>query len=233
MFFNSFLPTNVGGDVVKGYIVARDQGQAGFVVASLLLDRAINLGLLFCLGVFALLLQAGQRLWAAGFLVLLGIVLLAALASARGLLARVRRWPHTGTRGKVAGLLAPVLELAATPRLLFPTLLAALASQVFKTIHNVFVILALGLQIPAFCVWYVIPLFGFVSALPVSIGGLGLREMVAQGIAGPLHLDNTHLVALSLAGHLMVVLVNMLGALPFLLRKKGIRSQGSEDGRRD
>ena len=65
----------------------------------------------------------------------------------------------------------------------------------------------------------VIPLFGIVSALPVSIGGLGLREMVAQGISGPMHLDNTHLVTLSLAGHLMVVLVNMLGVLPFLLRK--------------
>ena len=219
MFFNSFLPSNVGGDVVKGYIVARDQGQTGFVVTSLLLDRVINLGMLLCIGVFTLLLQLGDRLWAAGFLVLLAGLLLGVLASARWLQAKVRGWPHSGLRGKVAPLLEPVFELAATPRLLFPTLLAAFASQFFKTLHNVFVILALGLKIPTFCVWYVIPLFGIVSALPVSIGGLGLREMVAQGISGPMHLDNTHLVTLSLAGHLMVVLVNMLGALPFLLRK--------------
>jgi len=221
MFFNSFLPSNVGGDVVKGYIVARDQGQTGFVVTSLLLDRVINLGLLLCMGVFTLLLQLGDRLWAAGFLVLLAGLLLGVLASARWLQGKVRRWPQAGLRGKVAALLDPVFELAATPRLLFPTLLAAFASQFLKTLHNVFVILALGLKIPTFCVWYVIPLFGMVSALPVSIGGLGLREMVAQGISGPMHLDNTHLVTLSLAGHLMVVLVNMLGALPFLLRKTG------------
>ncbi len=220
MFFNSFLPSNVGGDVVKGYIVARDQGQTGFVVTSLLLDRVINLGMLLCIGVFTLLLQLGDRLWAAGFLVLLALLLLGVLVSARWLQGKVRGWPKTGLRGKLGGLLEPVFELAASPRRLFPTLLAAFASQFFKTWHNVFVILALGLKIPTFCVWYVIPLFGMVSALPVSIGGLGLREMVAQGLSGPMHLDNTHLVTLSLAGHLMVVLVNMLGALPFLLRKK-------------
>lgn len=221
MFFNSFLPSNVGGDVVKGYIVARDQGQTGFVVTSLLLDRVINLGMLLCIGVFTLLLQLGDRLWAAGLLVLLALLLLGVLVSARWLQGKVRCWPQTGMRGKLGCLLEPVFELAATPRLLIPTLLAAFASQFFKTLHNVFVILALGLKIPTFCVWYVIPLFGIVSALPVSVGGLGLREMVAQGISGPMHIDNTHLVTLSLAGHLMVVLVNMLGVLPFLLRKTG------------
>ncbi len=220
MFFNSFLPSNVGGDVVKGYIVARDQGQTGFVVTSLLLDRVINLGMLLCIGFFTLLIQLGRPLFAAAFLVLLAALLIAVLASARRLRDGVRRWPAAGLRGKVAALAEPVFELAATPRLLFPTLLAALCSQFFKTWHNVFVILALGLKIPTFCVWYVIPLFGIVSALPVSIGGLGLREMVAQGISGPMAIDNTHLVTLSLAGHLMVVLVNTLGVLPFLLARR-------------
>ena len=223
MFFNSFLPSNVGGDVVKGYIVARDQGQAVFVVASLLLDRAINLGMLVSIGVFALLLQRGHRLCAAGFLALLALGLAAVIALARRFQQRTHAWPQAGLRGKLARLLAPAAELAATPRLLAPALLAGLASQLLKTWHNVFLIHALGLAIPTFCVWYVIPLFGVVSALPLSVGGLGLREMVAQLLSGPLALDNTHLVTLSLAGHLMTVLVNMLGLVPFLLRKSGRR----------
>jgi uncharacterized membrane protein YbhN (UPF0104 family) len=219
MFFNSFLPSNVGGDVVKGYIVARDQGQTGFVVTSLLLDRVINLCMLLCIGLFTLLMQLKQRLWAVAFLLLLACLLLGILSSARWLQSKVKRLPNKGLQGKIAALAEPVFELAATPRLLFPTLLAAFCSQFFKIWHNMFVILALGLKIPTFCVWFVIPLFGIVSALPVSIGGLGLREMVAQGLSGPMQLDNTHLVTLSLAGHLMVVLVNMLGVLPFLFAK--------------
>jgi uncharacterized membrane protein YbhN (UPF0104 family) len=219
MFFNSFLPSNVGGDVVKGYIVAHDLGKVGFVVTSLLLDRVINLGMLLCIGIFTLLLQLGQRLWAAAFLVLLVGLLLGVLASARWVQDKVRRWPRAGLCGKIVTLLEPVFDLAATPQLLFPALLAAFVSQLCKTWQNIFVILALRLSIPVFCVWYVIPLFGVISALPVSIGGLGLREMVAQWLAGPMQVDNTHLVTLSVAGHLMVVLVNMLGVLPFLLRR--------------
>ncbi len=220
MFFNSFLPSNVGGDVVKGYIVARDQGQAGFVVTSLLLDRAINLGMLLCIGVFALLIQLGRPLLAAAFLALLTLLLAAVLASARRLCAVMRRWPKEGLKGRLAELAEPVFDLAATPRLLAPTLLAALGSQMLKTWQNVFVILALGLAIPPFSVWFLIPVLGVVSALPISIGGLGPREMVAQRLAEPMGVSGTDMVLLSVAGHLAVVLVNTLGVVPFLFAKR-------------
>jgi uncharacterized membrane protein YbhN (UPF0104 family) len=220
MFFNSFLPSNVGGDVVKGYIVARDQGQTGFVVTSLLLDRVINLGVLLCIGLFALLLQLGRPLLAAAFLALLAALLAAVLASARRLGAAVRRWPRDGLKGRLAALAEPVFELAATPRLLAPTLLAALASQLLKTWQNVFVIRALGLAIPPFCVWFLVPVLGVVSAVPISVGGLGPRELVAQRLAEPVGVSGTDMVLLSLAGHLMVVLVNTLGVAPFLFAKR-------------
>jgi hypothetical protein len=223
MFFNSFLPSNVGGDVVKGYLVARGRGHTGFVVLSLLIDRAVNLGMLLVIGLFAWLLLTG-RLGGAATLAAACVLLLAlAPALARLVRAHLSRRPHTPFGRKAAELAEPILALAARPHRFFPTVLAAFASQLLKTGSHTFLVLALGLDVPSLCLWTVIPLFGIVSALPVSIGGLGLRELVAQGVSGPLHVDNTHLVALSLAGHLMVVLVNTLGAVPFLFarRKKG------------
>ena len=228
MFFNTFLPSNVGGDVVKGYIVARDRGQPGFVVTSLLLDRALNLGLLCCIGLFALLLRLGRTGWAAAFLAALGLLLMGSLVLARRLADRVRHWPRAGLQGRLALLLEPVFDLMAAPRRFAPMLLAALVSQFLKIWHNVFVLQALGLELPDLCVWYVIPLFGLVSALPVSIGGLGLRETVASRIAAQLGSDSTHLVLFSLAGYVMVTLVNMLGVIPFLFARRSGRV-GSTD----
>ena len=219
MFFNSFLPSNVGGDVVKGYLMARESGQTGFVVTSLLADRVLNLVILLCIGGFAALLQFGHPWLAVGFLLLLSALLAAVLMTIGRLRARLQRWPRAGLRGKAADLVEPMCELAATPRVLLPMLLTALVSQMLKIWHNAFVIRALGLAVPTLCVWYVIPLFGLVSALPVSIGGLGLRELVAQWLSHPLQLSNTHLITFSLAGHMMVVLVNMLGLFPFMSRK--------------
>ena len=229
MFFNNFLPSSVGGDAVKGFLLARSRGQPGFVVTSLLLDRAINLGILICIGLFALLLRLGRPVWAAALLAALAALLAGSHALARRLCGRVRGWPRAGVRGWLALLLEPAFELAATPRRFAPMLLAALASQGLKIWHNVFVLRALGLDLPALCVWYVVPLFGLVSALPVTIGGLGLRETVAARIAAQLGSDSTHLVLFSLAGYVMVVLVNMLGALPFLFARKRRR----EDPKRE
>jgi hypothetical protein len=65
----------------------------------------------------------------------------------------------------------------------------------------------------------VIPLFAW-SRPCLLDGGLGVRELTAQAVAGPLGLDNTHLVALSLAGHRLVVAVAMLGAIPLLARRR-------------
>lgn len=229
MFFNTFLPSNIGGDVVKGYWVARDQGAAGFVVASLVLDRAVNMGVLVCMGVSAWLLYFRHFVVLSGFLA----VLLFSVAFAAAAGRRCRPWVQGrmgqgGWRGKAAAFLGLLCELAGAPRLFLPVLGMAFLSQFFKILQNVAVLLAFGLAIPALAVWFIIPLFGVVSALPVSVGGLGLREMVAQGIAGPLRLDNTDMVTLSLAGYFVVVAVNMLGAVPFVLARRSNHQSARE-----
>ena len=119
-----------------------------------------------------------------------------------------------------AALLEPVFELMSLPRRFAPMLAAAGVSQLLKTWQNVFLIQALSLDIPALCMWYVIPLFGVVSALPISIGGLGVREVVAHHLAAPLGMDNTHLVAFSLASQFIVTVVDMFGVLPFLFANR-------------
>jgi len=78
----------------------------------------------------------------------------------------------------------------------------------------------LALDIPEAAVWGIIPIFGIVSALPLTIGGLGLRECAARALAGPTGLDAAHLTALSLAGHALVALTNLPGIVPFLLRRR-------------
>ena len=232
MFFNSFLPSNVGGDVVKGYAMARDQGQTGFVITSVLLDRALNLTMLLGIGVFALLLRTAHAAWAVAFLLAVLALVPTAVAAARRLRQRRSRPAGEGIRrGRRAALVDAILDWVAAPRLFIPALAAALTSQFLKTGSQVFVIQALGLALPIFCVWTVIPLFGMVSALPISIGGLGVRELVAQRLAGPLQFDTTHLVALSLGGHLAVVLVNLLGVVPFVLgrRRRGLNTKKASD----
>lgn len=225
MFFNTFLPSNVGGDVVKGCLMAQGKNATGFVVASVLLDRLLNLGLLLIIGLFSLLYAMGHRVVASVFLGMTLVSIVAAIRFAQLMLPRLGQGASTG---KISRFISPVCELTASPAALLPALLAASVSQSLKIWQNAFVIYAVGLNLPSRYVWFVIPLFGIVSALPISIGGLGVREVVAQFIASPLRLDTTDLVALSLAGHLMVVLINMLGVIPFVFTKRGSSRKSAE-----
>lgn len=215
MFFNAFLPSNIGGDVFKGCVLAREEHDSGFVVLSLVIDRAINFGVLACIGIFAFFLSCGRVSAAVIFAV--GVCAMIALFV---VFAR-RAKTDSGTCGRFARLWRLSLKFAASPKLFFPALLAALVSQTAKIAQNMFVIAALGLTMPMAYVWFVIPFFGIVSALPISVGGLGVREYCAQYIAVPLGIDKEEIFALSLAGHLAVVLVDLLGVVPFLLHKSG------------
>lgn len=217
LFFNSFLPSIVGGDVIKAYRTVRSYRETGFVITSILVDRVINLLVLVSIGIMASLL-ALKCVWLAGLWC--GAVFLAVLLAVRLSNGMIRRLsdPRRGSApGRLANLAVPLLELAARPRYLGPVLLAALGSQFCKITHNMFVIQALHLAIPPAYVYFLIPVFGLVSAVPVSIGGLGVRELVAQGLAKPLGVDMTAMAALSLGGHIMVLVANSAGVVPFLM----------------
>ncbi|MFA7173565.1 MAG: lysylphosphatidylglycerol synthase transmembrane domain-containing protein, partial [Kiritimatiellia bacterium] len=57
MFFNSFLPSNIGGDFYKGYLLVKGSG-GGLTKAAItmLLDRLINLSVLVVIGILSLCL---------------------------------------------------------------------------------------------------------------------------------------------------------------------------------
>lgn len=231
LFFNSFLPSSVGGDVIKAYRTVRSYREPGFVITSILVDRVINLLVLVSIGILASLL-ALKRMWLAGWWC--GTVSVAvALAGflSRGMIRRLANRRRDGPSGRMAKLAVPLLELAASPRHFGPVLLAALGSQFCKITQNLFVIHALHLSIPMGYAYFLIPVFGVVSAVPVSIGGLGVRELVAQGLANPLGVDMTAMAALSLGGHIMVMIANSVGVVPFLMGNAKDAGRGPPDVR--
>lgn len=217
MFFNSFLLSNVGGDLVRGFIIARSEGHRGFVAMSVVLDRLLGLFFLLVIGGLSFLIYFRQWLWIFGWLVLTFGGVLMLLRFMHRLAKGQDRIPRNGWTRKLQDVVEPLCRFGDSPRHLAFMLIMTWVTQVCKIWQNIFVIYAFGLAIPTFYVWFVIPLFGIVSALPISIGGLGVREMFAQGLAGPLQVSQPDLVMLSLAGHLAVVLVNSLGGIAVLL----------------
>jgi glycosyltransferase 2 family protein len=211
MFFNSFLPSSIGGDFFKGWLLVRNNEIAlSNAVSSIIVDRVINFSLLIVIGVVSLSLYLER-----GFLA--GALISSALLLAAAFVVIAHCWYKKDRCGKFALVIHHCLCLFRKHSNYLGAFVAAALSQSCRIGCHYFLIRALHLDLPVVSIWFVIPLFGIISALPISIGGLGVREGVALWIANALGNVTEDLVCLSLAGHLLFVMINSLGLFPFLM----------------
>jgi len=221
MFFNSFLPSNIGGDLYKGLLLVKgSQADTAKAAATILLDRIINFTVLVLIGVLSLCFAYGHFEYA---------LLTVAGAATAFYLVRLCALKHrAGGHNRIIEFVLSMLHFSHDHRNCALAFLAALFSQGLKVGCHIFLILALDLDMSLSTVWYVIPLFGVISAMPISLGGIGIREMVAIWLVGPIGVAQEELVALSLVSHLLFISVNCMGFIPFMMLRRQRRIENDE-----
>lgn len=192
LFFNNFLPTAVGGDLVRGYYAAGGRQGLASSYASVVIERALGILSLAVLAATA----SGIALVAGGTplprTLLTAVVAVGVLAVVGGLAAfSWRGWRPLAERwsrraGRAAHLLESLargMELfrrPATPRLAIVG--SSLALQAIAVLFHLACARAVGLGTPALVFFLVVPASVVASMLPVTLNGLGLREGTLVGL---------------------------------------------------
>jgi len=213
IFVSNFLPTTVGGDVVKMVGVAQERKGRAVVVASVVADRLYNLAGMFFLLPLAITLKSvpfftmeGRSNW------LSSAVLLAWLSSWPEIAVRARRtWNAVRT-----WFISPRCVLAA---LMFSWLSIGLAFSSFWMVT-----LALGVSISYWQASAVAMLSYFIALIPIAINGLGVAEgskvyfLILQGVS----LEQS--VAAALIIRLVTLFVSLFGGLRLAWGWRGLLS---------
>jgi uncharacterized membrane protein YbhN (UPF0104 family) len=226
LFFNNFLPSNVGGDLVKVSDIALSTGQLTRAVAGTLLDRMLGLSALVCVAFAAGSLlrdeaPAGLPWWALTLLVLIVWSASAALLSGRlGRLgmAVVARLRHGKPSGRLRSLLSELQTWRADR--VFVLRLAALAFvvQCLRVLTHVLVARAMDISLDATTIlqfYVLIPILGVAVVLPISFNGLGVREFVATRLMPEIGVAASSALALQFTTYLVQVGVSLVGGLIF------------------
>jgi glycosyltransferase 2 family protein len=225
LFSNLFLPTVVGGDIVRATLAARALGRTEAVVLGSVADRLIDfaaLGLLIVAGV----LVAGAELsgWAGplgvvtGIVVIGGGVLLLPLALRRPL----ARWPRR-VRRRAGRSLVALRRLARQPRPAVLALLLSLSMQSIFILISAWLGHAVGAHAPLWA-WFVAwPLAKTAGMLPVSLGGLGVRDAALAGLLVPLGVPAAFGLVASLAWNAVLIGGALLGGALWWLVRPGQR----------
>lgn len=177
MFFNLFLPTSVGGDVIRAWYLNGGSGRALPALVTVIVDRMNGLAALLvlaCGGVlFCPIDLPGWVRWSV-WLCAGGMA-----AGFAGLLAWSGR--ADGRLGAPRFRLVRALGQALARSLRQPRVLLAgtVLSFVIQAL-NVLVVGLIGrglhLEVPAGYWWVVVPMISLVTLLPISLNGMGVRE---------------------------------------------------------
>lgn len=244
MFFNNFLLGNVGGDAVKVVDLGRREGDTVKVFCGTVLDRLLGLSALTVLALIAFAAAAAADLTLPPVLpLMLALVVwtgsLAVLLSGRvsSLLSRLlARLPWPALRRRFDQLVREFRLYRRRPAWLSRVFLLALGVQALRVATHVVVAYGLGLRLggdQVLQLFVLVPLLGILIALPISLNGLGLREVAAADLfmaAGVVAVD-AQAVAVEFLAYLVQVLVSLVGGVLFLTGPARANRAG-DDGER-
>jgi glycosyltransferase 2 family protein len=221
LFFNTFLIGVVGGDAVKVvWLVAKGQRKTTALL-SVVMDRMSGFGaLILCSAVFMILrlewlmrsaVVAGLiRAVFAYLLLVVGLMAFSFLVSARGLTSRLpARFPF---RKIIIEFTEAYLQFVIAWR---QTLLASLLSVIVLLAYFLTFYLsarAFGLHVPVTEFFALMPAVDIISALPISLGGFGVREQLFVTLLGDLWgVPAAQAVSISLGGAVLSMLWGLFG----------------------
>jgi hypothetical protein len=215
-FYGLLLPGVLAGDVVRMTLCVRQtQCRLRDASASVLLERLCGFAALasFPLMVHVLAPQIVPLDLRGGD----GVLLLACAAIALGVpvaIILVQGLPIP-SRGRIAGFVHRTRQVIA-PQSVTGLLWIMLLSAVFQTLDILatFVISqAMGLDLPLAALFFVVPFVSVATVLPISLGGLGVREVIFVFLLGKFAIGSSDAVMLSVMIYLGRLFVGALGAI--------------------
>jgi len=231
MFFNLFAPTTLGGDAGRVFYLSRAAASArgedwknliSRALISVAADRIIGLAVLVWIGSVALVSfpdYAESVPWLARYFVF--VAALGSLGSWFLLPFAAGFFQHWG-KSSVEGLRTALATYWSKPRIMGQAILLSGLIHLIQTWIQVLLGRTLNIELPWSYCFIFFPLVDILSALPVSVSGIGIREGGYFFFLGRLGVKPEAAIACGVLW-LVIVLVNgILGGIGFLLYRRSL-----------
>jgi hypothetical protein len=219
-FFNTILPSGFGGDVVRAVELAQQNRQSA-AIGTVIVDRLTGILSLMALGLFVLPFTRDLAPWLVWIFVgiAVGGLLGGALLLEGRLLRRLTAWlPSRFSlvgQGALANIYAAVSGAGAR------AVWQALALSTLFNLVNIAIYwlcgLAVGIDVSLGFYFVFTPLISLTLLVPISVGGLGARDWVAQPLLGSVGVPDAVAAAMTLAVYAVTLAVGLIGLAIYLM----------------
>lgn len=227
IFFNNFLPSTIGGDLVRMYDSYRLGHSRTGSVSVVLIDRFF--------GVIALLVYASLALalapavwggipllpvWVAGGLGMVSLVLYLIFGSPDWFMRGAGKLPLPGfARRLIAKVAAALQPFKGRNDVLLKALGLSFVLQLNVIVHFVILTRAMHIDVPTLAMFVIIPVAAAAMMIPVSINAIGVREAAFVYLFSIFGVPNEQSVAFAWVAFGFVLAQGVIGGVVFALRR--------------
>jgi uncharacterized membrane protein YbhN (UPF0104 family) len=229
LFFNNFLPSNIGGDVIRIGDTARAARSKTLAATVVLVDRGLGLmGLVFVAAVGATIAESTRHvvtpiwpswLWA-GFLLGAAASVPAVLAPAGfgRLLQPLTVFHPEWVGNRIEKMTAVLARFHERPAALAGCFAGAIFVQATIVVFYFIVAHALSLDMTFWDLAVIVPMSFVVQMLPVSLNGFGIREATFAFYFTRIGQPLEHALLVSLVPTALTMLFSLTGAAVYISR---------------
>ena len=220
-FFNNFMPTAVGGDIIKAYYVQRQTGQPQKAFIAVFMDRFIGLFSFVGIAVIALMFARDK------IDPLIGkIIIVLAISSVIGffftlnakvaeflmkIFSKIKLW----NLGKhISKIYMAIHDYKNKKAVMLGVVLVSIAAQCIYFTVIYLMTKSLSLSVPLVMIFLIMPIVCVVSLLP-SLGGLGLREGAIVVLFSPI-VGKDAAFSISILLLAMLFTLSIIGAIIYM-----------------
>ena len=239
MFFNLFLLGSTGGDIIKIFLIMREapDKKAGALL-SVFIDRVVGVLALAAVSAVVILLRWNDLMqhevtrygvFTAAVILggSIGFILIAWLTGQLDLATKLPRW--LPVRDKIAEAAGAFVEYARAGKSVGMAFLLSVSAHLLMFSTFWFGAKAFAAGLSLLSVYCVMPIVATVTALPISVGGAGLREGLFIKILGALYATPEPIATLvSLSGFMMQVFWSLIGGAIYLAYRSTERTSLAE-----
>lgn len=224
IFFSIFLPSTIGGDLVRAADLVEHTKKAKEVIATVFLDRLSGY-----IGVVLVILPAlllGRSLvldkvvfTSVSVIVLLLVIVLLVLFN-NTIYSGITRFLSSPGAGKIKETIKNMHQqihfFRQHKKMIALNLLTSFVIQLIGPISIYFIGLSLGIKVNFIYFFIFLPIIGAITLLPIAIGGLGLREGLFVAYFAKAGVVKQLALAMSLLSFSFVVFYGALGGLIYV-----------------
>lgn len=218
-FLGYFTPGSLGVEAIRLYGMSRTTSDFALTATSMLIERMLALLALIVLVLAALALQLSNLPPEIGRLAWVGLALL--LVFLGGLMAppvrratlRLLSHPRlTGLHGIAQSVYRSLDQYRARPAVLVSTFMISLIFQLARCAIVAIGATAFGVHLPFLLYVVIVPVILLVTLLPISIAGLGVRELGFVYLFGRVGMPAEIALSLSLMIRVLTIVLSLPGA---------------------